>query len=161
TTATQNAAALLERLAMAHTISYRVGSPPVPRQLRTPDGLTLNFIDWGGTGAPVLFLHGGGLTAHTWDLVCLVLCDRFRCVALDLRGHGNSGWASDYSIGRHVLDVSAVVAHFGWTRVHLVGMSLGGVIAAHYAASAASGAASLTMVDVGPKPDFEATAAMR
>lgn len=160
-TAVRNAAELLERLAIAHAITYRAGSPPAARQFKTPDGQTLNFIDWGGTGAPILFLHGGSLTAHTWDLVALTLCDTFRCVALDLRGHGNSSWASDYTIDAHVPDVAAAVGYFGWARVHVVGMSLGGVVAAHYAASAGSRAVSLTLVDVGPTPDFEATAAMR
>jgi len=153
--------ALLERLAAGHAIPYRAGSPPAPQQIQTSSGLTLNFIDWGGTGAPILFLHGGALTAHTWDLVCLILCSKFRCVALDLRGHGDSGWASDYTIGSYVADISAVIAHLGWTRVHLVGMSLGGVVAAHYASDAGCQIATLTMVDVGPKPDFDATAAMR
>jgi pimeloyl-ACP methyl ester carboxylesterase len=154
-------ATLLERLAAAHAIPYRAGAPPAPKQIQTAAGLTFNFIDWGGPGAPILFLHGGALTAHTWDLVCLALCGKFRCVALDLRGHGDSAWADDYTIGSHVADVSAVVAHFGWPQVHLVGMSLGGVVAAHYAGRAGTRVATLTMVDVGPKPDFEATAPMR
>src|SRR5262249_43744173 len=70
-------------------------------------------------------------------------------------------WACDYTIDAHVTDVAAVIGHFGWRRVHLVGMSLGAVIAAHYAALGDARVASLTMVDVGPKPDFEATAGMR
>ena len=156
-----NAAALLERLAATHAIPYRVGTPPQSQQIFTAGGLMLNIIDWGGTGAPIVFLHGGALTAHTWDLVCLALCDKFRCVALDLRGHGDSAWADEYTIGSYVADVSAVIAHFGWARAHLVGMSLGGVVAAHYAGGAGREVATLTMVDVGPKPDFEATAAMR
>jgi len=123
--------------------------------------VTLSFLDWAGEGAPVLFLHGGSLTAHTWDLVCLALSDRFRCIAIDLRGHGESEWTDDYRIDAHVMDVGAAIAHFGWKSVHLVGMSLGAVIAAHYAASGGARIASLTMVDTGPAPDFEATAGMR
>jgi pimeloyl-ACP methyl ester carboxylesterase len=157
----RSTATLLERIAAAHAIPYRAGAPPAPKQIQTAGGLTLNFIDWGGPGAPILFLHGGALTAHTWDLVCLALCGKFRCVALALRGHGDSGWADDYTIDSYVADVSAVIAHFGWTQVHLVGMSLGGVVAAYYAGGAGPRVATLTMVDVGPKPDFEAIAAMR
>jgi pimeloyl-ACP methyl ester carboxylesterase len=123
--------------------------------------VTLSFLDWPGEGAPVLFLHGGALTAHTWDLVCLALSDRFRCVAIDLRGHGESDWTDDYRIDAHVMDVAATIAHFAWNGVHLVGMSLGAVIAAHYATSGDARIRSLTMVDTGPTPDFEATAGMR
>ncbi len=158
---TPTAAALLERLAIAYRIPYRRGSPPAAQQLRAPHGLTLSFIDWGGEGPPILLLHGGSLTAHTWDLVCLALCKEFRCVAIDLRGHGESEWAGNYAINAHLLDLSAVIEHFHWTSVHLVGMSLGAVIAAHYAATGDSRIASLTMVDTGPKPDFEQTAGMR
>src|ERR1700687_616429 len=158
---TPTAAALLERLAIAYRIPYRRGSPPAAQQLRAPHGLTLSFIDWGGEGPPILLLHGGSLTAHTWDLVSLALCKEFRCVVIDLRGHGESEWAGNYTINAHLLDLSAVIEHFHWTSVHLVGMSLGAVIAAHYAATGDSRIASLTMVDTGPKPDFEQTAGMR
>jgi pimeloyl-ACP methyl ester carboxylesterase len=89
------------------------------------------------------------------------LCNEFRCVAVDLRGHGDSEWAGNYAINAHLLDLCAVIGHFRWTSVHLVGMSLGAVIAAHYAATGDSRIASLTMVDTGPKPDFEQTAGMR
>jgi pimeloyl-ACP methyl ester carboxylesterase len=121
----------------------------------------LNCVDWEGSGEPMLLLHGGTLTCHTWDLVCLAMRDSFRCVALDLRGHGDSAWADHYTMDAYVSDVAAVIADFGWSRVHIVGMSLGGIIAAHYAATAGSRAASLAMVDVAPNVDFGAVGPMR
>ncbi|MEA2822360.1 MAG: hypothetical protein QOJ86_4364 [Bradyrhizobium sp.] len=154
-------ATLLERLATAHNIHYAPGLPPAPRQLRTPEGLALNCVDWKGSGEPMLLLHGGTLTCHTWDLVCLALRDRFHCVAVDLRGHGNSAWADNYTMDAYVSDVAAVIADFGWTSVHMVGMSLGGIIAGHYAATASSRAASLAMIDVAPNVDFGAVGPMR
>src|SRR4051812_48449512 len=57
------------------------------------DGVRLHVLDWEAPGHPVVFLHGGGLTAHTWDLVCLALRGDGHCVALDLRGHGDSEWS--------------------------------------------------------------------
>jgi pimeloyl-ACP methyl ester carboxylesterase len=156
-----DAAALLERLATAHQIRYAPGLPPAPRQLRTPEGLALNCVDWKGSGEPMLLLHGGTLTCHTWDLVCLAMRDSYRCVAVDLRGHGNSAWADSYTMDDYVRDIAAVIADFGWTRVHMVGMSLGGIIAAHYAATAGSPAASLAMIDVAPNVDFGAVGPMR
>jgi pimeloyl-ACP methyl ester carboxylesterase len=156
-----DAATLLERLAAAHDIHYAPGLPPSPRQIRTPEGLELNCVDWEGSGEPILLLHGGTLTCHTWDLVCLAMRDRYHCVALDLRGHGNSAWADSYTMDAYVNDVAAVVADFGWAMVHMVGMSLGGIIAAQYAASARSRAASLAMVDVAPNVDFGAVGPMR
>ncbi len=58
----------------------------------------------------IVFLHGGALNAHTWDLVCLALRDDYHCVALDQRGHGDSDWApadsnegADYTMGAQLL----------------------------------------------------------
>ncbi len=43
-------------------------------QQAVANGIRLHYLDWGNhAGPPILFLHGGGLTAHTWDLICLVL----------------------------------------------------------------------------------------
>jgi len=61
--------------------------------------MRFHYLDWGTQGRPPLVcLHGGGLTAHTWDVVCLALRGDHRCVALDLRGHGDSEWSptADY-----------------------------------------------------------------
>jgi pimeloyl-ACP methyl ester carboxylesterase len=134
---------------------------PITQRIVARDGVELSYLDWGGSGDTLMFLHGGALTAHSWDLICLGLRDRWRCLALDLRGHGDSGWAEEYRIETAVEDVAALVAHQGGGRIHLVGNSLGGLIAAHYAASHPATVASLTLVDVGPNVDFSATRTIR
>ena len=94
--------------------------------------MRFRYLDWGTPGkTPLLFLHGGGLTAHTWDLVCLALRADYRCLALDLRGHGDSEWSPemDYGIAAHSGDVEALVDHLGLDGLGLVGMSLGGLTA--------------------------------
>src|ERR1700676_1422879 len=58
------------------------------------DGIRIHYLDWGGVAQQaIVFVHGGGLNAHTWDVICLALRPRFRCYALDLRGHGDSEWS--------------------------------------------------------------------
>ena len=53
--------------------------------------MRFHYLDWGTAERhPILFLHGGGLNAHTWDLVCLALRGEYHCIALDQRGHGDS-----------------------------------------------------------------------
>jgi pimeloyl-ACP methyl ester carboxylesterase len=89
------------------------------------------------------------------------MCEKYRCVAIDLRGHGDSTRADRYTIDGDVDDVTAVIAHFGWTKCHLVGMSLGGIVAAHFAAAASYRASSLALIDVAPGVDFEITKPMR
>src|SRR5437879_5868735 len=89
--------------------------------------MRFHYLDWGTSGLlPVLFLHGGGLNAHTWDLVCAALRRERHCLALDQRGHGESEWSPqmDYAIESHVGDLDAFVHALGLERFVLVGMSL-------------------------------------
>ncbi len=97
---------VLARLAAAHGIAFDAARLPTSRRLRTPSGLELHYLDWPGPGEPIVLLHGGSLTAHTWDLVALALARR--CIALDLRGHGLSGWCERYRIEDSVGDVAAL-----------------------------------------------------
>ncbi|WP_316207226.1 MULTISPECIES: alpha/beta hydrolase [unclassified Bradyrhizobium] len=155
------ASAILHRLASAHDIRMRTDLLPERHVIRTETGVRLNCLEWAGSGAPVLLLHGGALTCHTWDLLCLALGDNFKCFAPDLRGHGESAWAASYRIDDFLYDVAAIVAHFGLTQFHLVGMSLGGIIAAHYAARTGKQVSSLALVDVAPEVDFNAVGPAR
>jgi pimeloyl-ACP methyl ester carboxylesterase len=115
--------------------------------------MQVHVLDWGGSGEPIVLLHGGGLTAHTWDLVCLGLRPTYHCIAPDLRGHGDSSWSPDqrYQLADHRGDLEGLVAHLGLDRFVLVGMSLGGAVAMHYAGQHAEKLSALVLVDVGPE----------
>ena len=111
-------------------------------------------LDWGTAGRPpVVFLHGGGLNAHTWDLVCASLRSERHCLALDQRGHGDSEWSPemDYTTESHVADIEAFLQALGLQRVVLVGMSLGGVNALAWAGQHSRRLAGLVLVDIGPE----------
>jgi len=152
---------VLARLAASYQIRFDPRLLPESRRFRTRDGLNLHYLDWPGRGATLVLLHGGSLSAHTWDLVALALAGEFRLIALDLRGHGLSDWSERYSIPDSVRDVEALVGQLDVEAVQVVGMSLGGNVAAHYAASPRTRARSLLLVDVGPWVDFTATENMR
>lgn len=138
------------------------GDAPSSIWVEARDGVKLHALDWGGDGPGAIFLHGEALSAHTWDYVCLELRSSHRCVCLDLRGHGESGWADGYRVADYAGDVHDLIAALGWTRAHLVGMSLGGVVAAHAALMAEMFVpVSLTLVDVAPGVSFGATERMR
>jgi pimeloyl-ACP methyl ester carboxylesterase len=127
---------------------------PAQTDLQLEDCMRLRILDWGGPGAtPVVLLHGGGLTAHTWDLLCLTLRPGYRCIAPDLRGHGDSAWSPErrYRLEDHRGDLEGLVAEFGLDRFVLVGMSLGGAVAMTYAGRHADKLSALVLVDVGPE----------
>ncbi|MEU4704352.1 alpha/beta fold hydrolase [Nonomuraea dietziae] len=147
---------------LAAALGVTIHDPAPPREIGfSRSGCRLHGFDWGGTGAPVILLHGGGLTAHTWDLVCLGLRGAARLVALDLRGHGDSDWSDDYRIDTMAADVVAAADHLGFDRVRLVGMSLGGVIAAHVADARPDLVERLVLIDVAPGVDFDSTRRVR
>src|ERR1700728_1503848 len=75
-------------------------------------GLRFPFLEWGRTDAPpVLLLHGGNQSAHSWDLVSLHLSNRYHVFALDQRGHGDSEWSreADYSPETKAADALAFI----------------------------------------------------
>ena len=116
--------------------------------------MRFHYLDWGTAGRPpIVFLHGGGLNAHTWDLVCLGLRRERHCFALDQRGHGDSEWSPemDYTTESQVGDLEAFVDRLGLERFVLVGMSLGGVNALAWAGRHGQRLAGLVIVDVGPE----------
>ncbi len=120
--------------------------------------MRFHYLDWGTAGLPpVVFLHGGGLNAHTWDLVCAALRREQHCLALDQRGHGESEWSPemDYGIESHVADLDAFLRALAIERCVLVGMSLGGANALAWAGRHSRRLAGLVLVDVGPETRAE------
>ena len=96
------------------------------------EGIPLVADAYGDRAAwPVLLMHGGGQTRHAWGGTAEALARAgWRAVSLDLRGHGDSGWApnGDYSFTSFGADCIAVCDQLGRPPV-LVGASLGGVSA--------------------------------
>ncbi len=98
--------------------------------------LKLHFWDWGDKGRPNLILvHGSRDHARSWDVVASAFLGKFRVLAPDLRGHGDSSWAPGamYSIPEYVLDLSALIDIVGEWPVYLIGHSLGGAVVLQYA----------------------------
>jgi pimeloyl-ACP methyl ester carboxylesterase len=75
-------------------------------------GLRLHYTDWGNpTAPPLLLVHGGLDHSRSWDHLARALRRNFHVVAPDLRGHGESEWATgtSYSLADHVYDLRGLV----------------------------------------------------
>ena len=120
------------------------------------NGVNFHYIDWGNNHLPhLILLHGGSLTAHTWDMAALMLRDRYHVVALDQRGHGDTGWTPDDQLDRDngdlmAQDTHAFIEHLGYDRITLCGMSMGGMNALRYAAPHPEHLDALVIVDIAP-----------
>jgi non-heme chloroperoxidase len=131
-------------------------SVPVTDEYALLNGLRLHFRDWvgpAGSDAPLLLLlHGFSVHARSWDPFAPALTTRYRVLALDARGHGESQWAPDgaYGIDHHVSDVVALLRAVGRERVSIVGISMGGRTAYNLAAADPDLVQRLVIVDIGP-----------
>jgi pimeloyl-ACP methyl ester carboxylesterase len=124
--------------APSHRIAFQVFSPAmaatsyVERVLERA-GRCVQVRDFGGDGPLLLLWHGAGVDATIWEAMIPHLSS-FRVVAQDLPGHGRS-LIPRLSVGDAIADGDAVVADLGLGEPILVGLSLGGWAALHYAAT--------------------------
>jgi len=110
----------------------------------------ISALRWGTDPARVVFLHGGGQNAHTWDTVILGLGES--AVAIDLPGHGRSSWREDGDYGPklNAVAIEPVIRDIAPSADLVVGMSLGGLTAMRLAVTAPDLVRKLVMVDVTP-----------
>jgi pimeloyl-ACP methyl ester carboxylesterase len=133
------------------------GTPPPERTRKVPSaGIEINTLEWGDPEAqPVVLAHGMWDHARSFAVLGPLLADRYRVVALDARGHGDSGWADAYGWGADIHDLINVVASVG-RPVHLVGHSKGGGQASDAARLVPELVAKLVNIDgFGPPSDPE------
>jgi pyruvate dehydrogenase E2 component (dihydrolipoamide acetyltransferase) len=111
-----------------------------------------------GDSVPVMLLHGFGADLNTWMFIQPNLAERRRVIALDLPGHGGSTKEVGSGDAEALTEaVQAAVSALGIERVHLVGHSMGGAIAASVALRRPELVASLTLVaSAGLGPEINA-----
>ncbi len=98
-----------------------------------------------GEGPPVVMVHGFTLDRRVWDNEFQALSHRFRAIRYDLRGHGkSSGVSGDFN---HVEDLARLLAALDVKRAHLIGLSLGGWVAADFAIVHPQRVESVVLVD--------------
>ena len=117
-------------------------------------GVPLHLSEWGDPAAPPLVLcHGMFDHGRGFDVLAPLLAGRFRVIALDARGHGESGRADAYVWLTDVLDVVHVLRALG-RPAHLLGHSKGGGVTIDATLSAPDCVRQLVIIDgFGPPPD--------
>src|ERR1700693_836837 len=116
-------------------------------------GLRFHYVEWGEAGAPVIvLLHGMSAMSRIWDPLGQALMARYRVIALDQRGHGDTSWPQEhaYSTDDYVGDVEALVEAWGVDRFALIGLSMGGMNAMAYAARHQERLTHLVPIDIPP-----------
>jgi esterase len=122
---------------------------PLP-SVRRVEADGISAIQWGDSSPRVVFFHGGGQNAHTWDTVIVGL--GVPALAVDLPGHGHSAWREDgdYSPQHNAAAVAPVIRELAPDAELVVGMSLGGLTAIGLGAIAPQLVRELVLVDVTP-----------
>ncbi|ASR03165.1 alpha/beta fold hydrolase [Gordonia rubripertincta] len=133
-------------------------------------GLELAADRWTGlaTGGIVVLLHGGGQTRHSWRTTGERLAALgWITYAVDLRGHGDSGWAqdADYGLSGHLDDLLALIAEVRrrdpGLPLALVGASLGGIISLMAAGENEGLAQAVVLVDVAARIEESGSSRVR
>ena len=115
------------------------------------NGISLNIIEQGNGPLTLVLLHYFGGSALEWQLVMEKLSSQYRCLAIDLRGHGDSDAPEiGYSVDNMADDVAAVLREKSVGDFALVGHSMSGKVAMALAARQPTGLTSLLLLSPSP-----------
>lgn len=127
----------------------------------TPTPIELSYVEQ-GSGQPVVLLHGFPLDRTMWDDQLPELARRYRVIAPDLRGHGESfAPPGPYTMAEHVADLRALLDRLGIDRVALVGLSMGGFVTMSFLEQYPERVWAAVLADTRAQADTDATKAFR
>ncbi len=126
------------------------------------------FYEERGSGAPVVFAHGLTFDRHMWDPQVEALSSRYRCIAYDFLGHGGSAVGrGEYSLEDEAENLHALISRWKASPAHVVGLSMGGMVALRLALARPEDVRSLALLDTSAeeevedrRPQYEAMAEM-
>jgi haloacetate dehalogenase len=154
-------AALAGTLADAARAQPAAGSAPLAipgftaERVPTSGGVTINAAK-GGSGPPLLLLHGAPLTLYTWRDVAPRLAETYTVVVADLRGYGDSSKPqglpdhANYSKRALAQDQVDVMKHFGFERFAVVGQDRGGRVTHRMALDHPDTVTKAVLIDIAP-----------
>jgi len=125
------------------------------------NGIELYYEIHGPDGAPwLVFSHSLACSVRMWDEQIAAFRDRYRVLAFDTRGHGQSAApAGAYTLGQMADDLKGLLEHLDIRRGHFVGLSMGGMIGQTFALKYPGIFQSLTLADTTSRYPAEAAGA--
>ena len=115
------------------------------------EGCSLHYEEY-GHGTPLILIHGLGSSSQDWELQIPVLARHYRLIVVDVRGHGRSDKPRErYSIQGFTFDLLALIEHLDLPPAHVVGLSMGGMIAFQLAVDEPALVKSLCIVNSAPE----------
>jgi pimeloyl-ACP methyl ester carboxylesterase len=121
----------------------------------TADGQSVSFVDHGGDGPAVVLLHSFLMDASMWAPQVAAFGDRYRLVAIDERGHGDTPATGPFDHWDVARDVLAVLDSLGVDRAAVVGTSQGGFVALRTALLAPDRVSALALLGTSGEPEDE------
>jgi len=120
----------------------------------TVNGLRIHYLEWGAVDKqPLIMLHGIGRIAHTFDHIAPHFAARYRVMAVDMRGHGDSAWdpKGAYLVEDYVKDIEGLAQQLRLRNIVIWGNSTGGRVAQVFAGLHPELVAAVISEDVGPE----------
>jgi len=130
-----------------------VTAQPIDRFI-TVNGLQIHYLDWGGSDRqPLILLHGIARVARAFDHVAPHFAQDYHVIAVDMRGHGESGWHPEgaYLVEDYTSDIEALIEQLGLRNIVLWGASTGGRVVQMIAGRHPERVSSVIVEDVGPE----------
>jgi pimeloyl-ACP methyl ester carboxylesterase len=104
-----------------------------------------------GKGKPMIILHGLFGFSDNWQTLATNFSEYFRVFLIDFRNHGHSPWSDDFSYDLMVDDLKELIDDLNLENIILVGHSMGGKVAMHFAQKFPRKIEKLVVVDMGVK----------
>ncbi|MFP4435862.1 MAG: alpha/beta fold hydrolase [Chloroflexaceae bacterium] len=110
------------------------------------------YYECTGVGPPVLLIHGLGSSTRDWAAQVAALAPTFQIITADLRGHGRSAKPRErYRMARFAADMAGLLRALDAAPAHVVGLSLGGMVAFELALTVPTLVRSLVIINSGPE----------
>jgi pimeloyl-ACP methyl ester carboxylesterase len=121
----------------------------------SPNNIKFYYKEIGSGKEVILFIHGLGSQGKDWRKQVKFFSENYRCIVVDLRGHGQSDHIPPFDIPTFANDIIDLIEYLEISSLHMVGISLGGMVAFQIATEKPYFLKSLTIVNALPEFSFK------